>query len=172
MPATAAPLWVFALLLVVSGASKVRTPVATEGALRASGLPASRTLVRMLGTVEVVVGVAAIGLGAAATSAAVAVLYLGFTGFVVNALLRDLPVASCGCFGREDTPPTWIHVMLTSIGVAAGIVATVEAPGPVDQALRAAGAPWLVLLLTAIAFAFAYMSLTALPKTLGATKGS
>lgn len=172
MPATAAPLWVFALLLVVSGASKVRAPSATEGALRASGLPGSRTLVRLLGTVEVVVGVAAIGLGTAATSAAVALLYLGFTGFVVNALVRDLPVGSCGCFGREDTPPTWIHVVLTAIGVAAGIAATVEAPGPVDQALRSASAPLLVVLLTGVAFAFAYMSLTALPKTLGATKGS
>lgn len=172
MSVTAGPLWVFALLLVVSGASKLAAPAATEGALRASGLPSSRPLVRILGVGELLVGVAAVALGTAAVSAAVGLLYVGFTGFVVNALVRDLPVASCGCFGRQDTPPTWIHVVVTTVGVLAAVAATVDPPGAVGDALGAATAPAVVVLLTGLAFAFAYMSLTALPKTLGATKGS
>ena len=171
MTAAAGPLWVFAGLLGLAGALKIATPAATQGALRQSRLPESRMAVRLLGLAELAVGVWAIASGSAAAGMATAVFYLGFTLFVVNALVRDLPVASCGCFGKQDTPPSWIHVTITVLGVAAGVLAAGTAPGTPSEVLgRANGSAFAFLLLTGTAFAFAYMSLTTLPKTLGAPK--
>lgn len=171
MSAAAGPLWVFAGLLALGGALKVGAPLATQGALRQSGLPASGLLVRGMGLVELGVGIWAIATGGAPAGIAVAVLYGGFALFVVNALVRELPVASCGCFGREDTPPTWIHVVITGLGVGAGVLVAYSPPGSVPAVLgNPDGSPVAFVLLTAAAFAFAYMSLTTLPKTLQATK--
>ena len=43
---------------------------------------------------------------------AVAVSYLAFGAFVVGALRAGTMIGSCGCFGREETPPHAIHVVL------------------------------------------------------------
>ena len=172
MPLAAGPLWVFSALVLVSGVAKLISPAATSGALRASGLPSSWSAVRLLGGVEVAVGAYAVLAGDRLAGVAVALLYAGFTLFVVNALVRGLPVSSCGCFGREDTPPSWIHVGVTAIGVAAGTAALVRPPGPVDDALQAAESLVMTLIMIGIAFAFAYISLTTLPKTLGLTRRS
>jgi hypothetical protein len=40
-----------------------------------------------------------------------AVLYAGFTVFTLAAIRGRIPVQSCGCFGRVDTPPSLIHVV-------------------------------------------------------------
>ena len=170
MPISAGPLWVFAALLAVAGAAKVGSPSTTSGALSASGLPSSRRAVQLLGIAEIAVGIYAIVIGDAASGAAVALFYLAFTWFVMNALVRDLPVASCGCFGKEDTPPSWIHVALTILGVAAGVVVMLQPPGGIAQLIAFDGESILFLLLTGVAFSFAYISLTTLPKTLGAAK--
>ena len=171
MALSTGPFWVFAALLVVAGWGKVMSPVATQGALLASGLPSSRAIVVVLGVAEFVAGIYAIVFGDPLGAVAVSVFYVGFAGFVVNALLRDLPVASCGCFGKEDTPPTWIHVAVTVIGLAAGVGAALAPPGSVTEVAASTEPPFLVfLLVTGIAFAFGYMSLTTLPKTLGAAR--
>ena len=167
MPVTAGPLWVFAALVVVAGAAKVAAPAATVGALKASELPSSRRAVQTLGGGEFVVGVYAIVFGDLVAGVAVVMLYLGFTAFVVNALVRGLPVSSCGCFAKEDTPPTWIHVVVTGLGVGAGVAAIVSPPGQLLDLLSRDGTTLIFLAMTGIAFAFAYMSLTTLPKTLG-----
>ena len=100
MPVSAGPLWVFAALLVVAGAAKVAAPAATVGALRSTNLPSSRQLVQALGAVEVAVGVYAIVFGDRVAGLAILLFYAAFTAFVTNALVQDLPVASCGCFGN------------------------------------------------------------------------
>ena len=168
MPVTAGPLWVFAALVFVAGAAKVAAPAAIIGALKASELPSSRRAVQTLGVVEFVVGVYAIVFGDLVAGVAMVVLYLAFTAFVVNALVRSLPVSSCGCFAKEDTPPTWIHVVITGLGVGAGVAASVSPPGELLDLLSGDGTTLIFLAMTGIAFAFAYMSLTTLPKILGA----
>lgn len=160
----------FAALIAVAGMAKIGTPSATVGALEASRLPSSPRLVRMLGGLEVAVGVYAIVFGDVLAGAAVVVMYLGFNAFVVNALVRDLPVASCGCFGKEDTPPSWIHVAITVVGMAAGLLAVVSPPGDPAEILAGGSGALIFLGMTGVAFWFAYMSLTSLPKTLGAAR--
>jgi uncharacterized membrane protein YphA (DoxX/SURF4 family) len=125
-------------LLAASGVSKVIDPDPTRGAMTAAGLPSSLLLSRLLGVLEVVAAVAALTLGGwwAAPSA---LLYLGFTWFTWAAVRRQIPVQSCGCFGREDTPPTWIHVAYNSVAtVALALVvvtgdATVPWSGPLGE---------------------------------------
>jgi hypothetical protein len=165
MGAWAGPFLVAALLLTVAGALKAFDPATTAGALRRAGLPGSPLAVRIGGAVEVVVGVSAIVTGAPLAAALVAVSYLLFTAFVVSALARHLPVGSCGCFGKIDTPPSVIHVVLN---LGAVVAATAVALGPgggigevlADQELL--GLPFLVLVGTATYAAF--LALTVLPQ--------
>lgn len=112
--------WFFitAGLLVLSGGSKVRDPDPTRGALRAAGLPSSLGAVYTLAVIEIAVGASALAIPHRFVAVAVALLYLGFGGFVANALARRLPLQSCGCFGRSDTPPGPVHVVL-NFGTAA-----------------------------------------------------
>lgn len=112
--------WFFitAGLLVLSGGSKVRDPDPTRGALRSAGLPSSLGAVYTLGVIEIAVGASALAVPHPLVAAAVASLYLGFGGFVTYALAHRLPLQSCGCFGKSDTPPGPVHVVL-NLGTAA-----------------------------------------------------
>ena len=100
--------------------------------------------------------------------------YLLFAAFVLVALGRGLPIGSCGCFGKVDTPPTPLHVVVdlgavvAALGVALGDgtgLRTVLA----DQPL--AGVPFLVLVL--VGTYAAYNALTVVPqlRTLRADHG-
>ncbi len=98
------------LLLGASGVAKAVDPDPTSGALRAAGLPSSRLISRSLGVAELTA--AALGLGATAMALIpAAILYAGFTVFTLAAIRGRIPVQSCGCFGRVDTPPSLIHVV-------------------------------------------------------------
>jgi hypothetical protein len=59
---------------------------------------------------------------------AVALSYAGFTVFVARALRTDSPLASCGCFGKIDTPPTPGHVAVTAALAAATAVVALGSP--------------------------------------------
>ena len=118
--------WFFitAGLLVLSGGSKVRDPDPTRGALRAAGLPSSLGAVYTLAVVELAVGASAFAVPHPIAATAVASLYLGFGVFVSYALARRLPLQSCGCFGKSDTPPGRVHVFLNmSTAAVAGAIA-------------------------------------------------
>jgi hypothetical protein len=120
----AAPTLAAAALLAVAGAPKVVRPLDTWRALRSVGAPVPVLAVRIGGAVEVAVGLLAILQGGRVADALVAASYLGFTGFVIVALRKGGVVASCGCIGRPDTPPTVAHVVVTALfAVAAGVAA-------------------------------------------------
>lgn len=165
MGAWAGPFLVAALLLTVAGALKANDPATTAGALRRAGLPVPPVVVRVGGACEVLVGVAAIVTGAPLAAAVVALSYLLFTAFVVVALRRHLPIGSCGCFGKVDTPPSFVHLVLN---IGAIVTATAVALGPgggigdvlADQELL--GIPFLLLVATATYAAF--FALTVLPQ--------
>ena len=112
MPALTGPALTAALLLAFAGAAKAVDPVMTVGALRALGLPSSRTWVRIGAAAELLVGLLAAAVGWAWVWWLVAASYLAFAAFVVAALRAGTMVGSCGCFGREDTPPHPIHVVV------------------------------------------------------------
>jgi hypothetical protein len=113
-----------AALLVVTGPPKLRRPGATITALRSVGAvwvgPAA---VRALAVAEIVAGAVAVVVGGRPADAAVALLYLGFSIFLVRALRT--PTASCGCTSRDDTPPTIGHLLMTAIFTAGATAAVV-----------------------------------------------
>jgi hypothetical protein len=121
------PFLSISLLVVVAGLMKVSRPKYTVGALRAARLPANHILVRGLGAGEAIVGIAAVVYGGPLWAVAVAVFYIGFALFVVYGLRSGLPIASCGCFGSPDTPPSVGHVVLNS---TAAVVALAVAMAP------------------------------------------
>lgn len=114
--------WFFATaaLLVVSGIGKLVDPTATAGALRTARLPDDRFLVRVLGLAELGVGVGNLLWSSFLLAWMQTGLYLAFGLFVLWALSRRLPLASCGCFGKPDTPPTWLHVLINGTAVIGG----------------------------------------------------
>lgn len=126
LPFTAA-----ALLVIAAGVTKVRDPFPTHRALRQARWPSTPSAVRLLALVEIVVGVAALTTAGGA-AAALAVLYAAFTVFVLLALVRRLPLSSCGCFGHADQPPSFVHV---AIDVAALASAAVMAADGLDAPL-------------------------------------
>jgi len=163
----AGPFLAGAALLGLAGLGKLRRPAPTAAVLRALGLPGSDLLVRAGAAVEIVVAVGAVAFGNRVFAAMVAASYLAFAGFVLAAMRRQVPLRSCGCFGRADTPPSAVHVVvdLAFAGVAGAVAA-----GPVGDLGRVLdgqpllGVPFLAL--TAVSVALAYLSLTVLPATL------
>ncbi len=165
MDAFAGPYAVAAALLVVAGFLEARRPAATVDALARLGLSVPQPIVQGFAVVGAVVGAVALGAGGGpfgrAVAALVALAYVGFTLFVAATLARDDPFASCGCFGREDTPPGVTHIVL-DVAAASAAVAVVAAPGDGFRGVVAqqpvAGIPFVAV--TALCAFFAYELLT------------
>ena len=166
MGAWAGPFLIAALLLAAAGAAKVVDPANAVGALRAFGLPMPPGGVRVVGAVEAVLAVAAALSGAAVLAAAVAGSYLLFTAFVLVALARDLPIGSCGCFGKVDTPPSVLHVVVNLGAVVAAVGVAVAGDGtglgPTLSTQPLAGVP--LLLLVGVGTYAAFTALTVVPQ--------
>lgn len=151
MTALSGPLHLVALVLVVSGGQKLTTPGPAVQAMRSAGLP--RLLPRdhagrVLGAVEVTVGLSVLAVPEPAAAAALALLYLALAGFVVQLRRRDAS-ASCGCFGSASAPPTIAHVVANLTGAAIGVAALVGGvPDIVDVFDEGVGVtvPYLALL--------------------------
>lgn len=155
------------VLLAASGVSKALDPNPTRGALRAARLPSSRPAIVALGVLEVVAAAAGMVAGGRWVAPAVA-LYLGFTVFTFAAVRGQIPVQSCGCFGREDTPPTALHVAYNlTVTIALGYLMITGQPA----------VPWsgpgieiaLFLGYSVIGAYLSYLVLAQLPRTLSIT---
>jgi hypothetical protein len=161
----AAPTLAAAALLVVAGAPKVLRPLDTWRALRSVGVSVPTIAVRIGGAVEVVVGTLAILQGGRVADALVAASYLGFTGFVIVALRKGGVVASCGCVGRPDTPPTVAHVVVTALFAAAAGVAAGGGPSGLLTWHSTSGATVVSVLGFAALLAWlAWLALAELPR--------
>lgn len=110
-----------ALLLGAAGIAKVVRPVDTATALRGIGLAVGVGSVRAVAGAEVAVAAAGLAVPGTWPALAVAASYAAFTAFVAVALARRLPLASCGCFGRPDTPPSATHVVVDSAAALAAV---------------------------------------------------
>lgn len=117
---------VFSLLLIVTGLAKLVRPHDVERALSQLGLPRIGGIGYVIGGAEVLVGTAALFFPP--VLAVQAALYLGFAVWVLWALRSEVPIASCGCLGREDTPPTAAHVVLNVIAFLVSSLAVFGAP--------------------------------------------
>lgn len=167
MEALSGPVIVLTALLALAGAFKVWRPAPTSGALRAMHLPSQFALVRVLGAVEVVLGVATMLTGARPLLALTAAAYLGFAAFVAVALLSGTPLQSCGCFGQRETPPNAVHLAVNLVAAATLLTAAAgDMPAPSDVLADQpwSGAPFLLLVVTSLYLS--YLLLTALPAVL------
>jgi hypothetical protein len=155
-----------AALLVVTGVAKLLRPAAAAAALGAITLrfgPRGDLAGRALGTVEVVVGLTTLLTRVWPAAALTAALYLGFAAFVVLALRPDRGVASCGCSGQVDTPPTRVHVVVDLAFAGFAIAAAVRTPNPLLRSLDRAESV-LALAAAALVASLAWLAITALPR--------
>ncbi len=127
MPVHSGPVTAVMVLLLFAGAQKIVDPSSTAGALRVARLPSSHPIVRFVGAAEVLVVVSFLVWGGPLPALAGAAFYGGFAWFVINALVRRLPISSCGCLGATETPPTMIHVVM-NLGAVALLVTAVIIP--------------------------------------------
>jgi len=139
MEAATAPYLAAALLLAAAGVAKTVAPLSLVRALRAAGLrvraPLLARWVRLFAAAEAVLGVVAVVRPGPFVAAAVAISYAGFTAFVLRALRSGSPLASCGCFGKTDTPPTPGHAIATAALAVAAVLIAVGPAAPLDLPL-------------------------------------
>jgi hypothetical protein len=165
MLALTGPALTAALLLAFAGATKALDPAMTAGALRALGLPSSRILVRVGAAAELILGLLALAAGWATVWWLVAASYLAFAAFVVAAMRAGTMVGSCGCFGREDTPPHPIHVVIDVALAATAAAAAVRGVGaPLDAIADAPGEGLVVAGLSVLAVVLLYGAMVDLPR--------
>ncbi|MSO86005.1 MAG: hypothetical protein EXQ71_00615 [Acidimicrobiia bacterium] len=171
MPALTAPALVVAALLALAGAQKLLDPTMTVGALRALGLPARSGWVRLGSGAELVLGLAAITVGGALVWSLVGLSYGAFGAFVVLARRSGTMIGSCGCFGRDETPPHPIHVVLDVFlaGVAVAMAGWSSAP-PLDALIDAPGVAVVIVALSALALVLVYAAFVDLPRALSVAR--
>jgi hypothetical protein len=166
-------------LLVVAGVAKALHPDDTAralGALTARGraapsLGSTRRLVRAGASAEAVLGITALVLPRPLTAALVALSYAAFGAVVTYARWRGGPLATCGCFGRPDTPPTSVHLLLDlTLAVAAAVVAA-TAPSHGTLLDELAHQPWAGVPLLFVSAVGLWLSLLAL-SSLAALEGA
>ncbi|MHB1986481.1 MAG: MauE/DoxX family redox-associated membrane protein [Acidimicrobiales bacterium] len=129
------------LLLIAAGTAKVLHPGDTARALRRlSGerITTKTALygVRLVAGLETILGAGGAAMPGKLPAILVAASYLGFTAIVAVARARHGPLATCGCFGRPDTPPTVSHLVITA-GIALAAASMAASPRAVSTPLWA-----------------------------------
>ncbi|MEQ1786841.1 MAG: MauE/DoxX family redox-associated membrane protein [Acidimicrobiales bacterium] len=167
MSTLVAPALVLASLLALAGAQKLLDPTMTVGALRALRVPASPVAVRAGSAVELGLGVGAVVVGGPVLWSLVALSYVAFGVFVIAALRNGTKIGSCGCFGREETPPHWSHVALNAVLAGGSVVVAVRLSGsPLDALADEGAGAALVVALAALALVLLRAAFVELPRTL------
>jgi hypothetical protein len=155
-------------LLVLAGVAKAIRPGDTALAL-AQVLPGHLrllALVRIGAAGEAAIGLVALLLPRPLPAALVCASYLGFAAYVSYVRHRHGVLSTCGCFGRSDTPATWLHVVINLVlaTAAAGIALQTTGASTLRSVLSAQ--PWAglpILLASAVGLWLTYQALTLLP---------
>jgi hypothetical protein len=157
-------------LLCVAGVAKAVRPDDTARAVAAlvPGTPPLRLVrwtVRLGALAEAALGAVAVLFPRPLIAALVALSYLAFFGFVAYARRRGGPLATCGCFGRPDTPPTALHLFLDLVlATAAAVVATGSRGGETlwNQLAQQPGAGLPLLFVSGVGLWLAALALASL----------
>lgn len=161
-------------LLVLAGLAKAARPGDTARALlllipgwasELTSLNLTRQLVRIVALAEAALGACALAFPRPLTAAGVAVSYTVFLGIVVYARRRGGPLSTCGCFGRPDTPPTTVHVLLNAGFVTTGVAVALRPPNVTTLVPLLANQPWdgvPLLLASGVGVWLAYLALSPL----------
>jgi hypothetical protein len=172
VPALTGPVLAAAALLALAAPGKLRRPASTANALAQLGLPRSTGLVRLLGVGELVLAAAVWLRPTALVLAALAVAYLAFAGFVAVALRSGTSLSSCGCFGRPDTPPTVVHLVVVAAAALVAGAAAVTGTASLHEVVtvgRWYGVP--LVLGAALTTFLAWAALAVLPRVVAASRG-
>lgn len=171
MIALEGPFAVLAVVLVVSGATKLGDPAPTTAMLAAVRLPASPFAARLVGIFELMVGIATFVVGGRVTAVVMAATYAGFALIGLRLLRLEDANVSCGCFGRASTRMSVVHVVANAVAALFALAcAAVDVPGFVDARpdLPWLGIPQLGFILMGAALFIAV--LTVLPDALDAAR--
>lgn len=119
-------------LLFLAGVAKAWRPRTTALALSQSfqrfGRWVSAPAVRTAALLEAMLGAAGLIWPNRALAAGVAASYALFGFFVLHARRRGGALATCGCFGQPDTPPTRMHVVADAVALSAAASVAWAAP--------------------------------------------
>jgi hypothetical protein len=125
-------------LLALAGVAKALRPADTARALvilaaggraaRAVTLPRLVWVVRVAAAAEGALGIVGLAYPHAVVAALVAASYVAFAAFVLYARAQGGALATCGCFGSPDTPPTVLHAVIDACLAAGAIGLCVAAP--------------------------------------------
>lgn len=126
---------------------------------------------RLLGLAEIALAIAAIALGAPILWAGVALAYGAFTLFILWALNGNQDVATCGCFGHVDTPPTPGHAAFNAAAAAIAALAIFE-PVRLSDFEGSVAEGLLALVLVVVGITLSIGALTTLPRTLALAHGT
>jgi hypothetical protein len=139
--------FVAAGLLVGAGVAKTIRPGDTARALgslpglRHLPLSVLRSATRLGAAAEAALGLVALAAPGPVTGGLVAASYFVFAAVTAIVRMRGGALSTCGCFGRPDTPASWLHVVLDLLfGVAAVAVAATTSATAVSSVL--AHQPW------------------------------
>jgi hypothetical protein len=168
-------------LLVVAGLAKAVQPDGTARALaalattrrRAPAFTTLRQLVRLGALAEVAVGALALAVPRPLTAGLVALSYLAFTVVVAYAGHLGGPLATCGCFGQPDTPPTVVHLLLDLVLAASAALFVLGAPRHGTLVAVLTHQPWVGLPLLFVVTVGAWLTslaMTALARLEGARR--
>jgi hypothetical protein len=167
-------------LLVAAGAAKAVRPDDTARAAAAllpgRRVPSHQTLrraVRAAALAEAALGLVALVVPRPVTGAFVALSYALFFAVVLYARARGGPLASCGCFGRPDTPPTRLHLAVDLVLAAGAVAVAAGAPASGSIATLLAHQPWAglpLLFVSAVGLWLTFLALSALAALEGARR--
>ncbi len=145
---------VFSVLLVITGVAKIARPHDVERALIGFGLPRIPYAGAAIGPIEV--GVGALALFSPVGLVMQSGLYAVFAAWILAALHLDVPLASCGCLGRDDTPPSGGHLAVNLLAVGMSLPAVWSGPATWPSGLGAVA----TVVVLAVGVFLAYVVLT------------
>jgi hypothetical protein len=119
------PFLLAGLVLCVAGLAKLWAPEGAADALQAAGQQVPIGLVRGFAALELALGAWAAVSPGPVSAAAVALLYVMFSGL---SLLLARRRAACGCFGTGETPASGVQSLI-SAALAAVALAAALGPG-------------------------------------------
>jgi Methylamine utilisation protein MauE len=162
--AFAAMLLIALVLLAAAGIAKAWRPQSAMDALRTAGIkPASRVLVYCIAGVELGACAAVLTIESPVPAMAVGALYIGFGAFVASLLLRGRHSVSCGCFGAEEMPVHWLHVVLDGV-LAAGCLLTAVTVGTEPASAVSASEATTLALAAGFGGYLSYAAMTLAPR--------
>jgi Methylamine utilisation protein MauE len=169
-------------LLVLAGIAKAFRPGDTARALlelvpgrltRHGSLRAARLVVRVGAIVEAALGACALLSPRPVTAGLVAGSYVLFAAVVLSARAHGSALSTCGCFGRPDTPATWLHVAINVLLAAAALTVALTASSGATTVGALSHQPWAgmpLLFVSAVGLYLSYLALSPLATLEGARR--